>query len=194
MTSRLVMTKKDPRCTDFVLVGDASASTGIYTSDTTHYARPRNGSRATTLITRTDPTAGDRLQVGIIEWPVHPLDPAQLVVGTRDVHMSKSGIFTSSEQFTAADGCVYEWQIQDTRPQLVPIRRGLHRTSTSYVATFVQSQSGFCLRRKHTSSLFIPPEGFHILDDIVVTFIYFESRWRDKEGVRSRVSLSGGMM
>ncbi|KAF8548125.1 hypothetical protein OG21DRAFT_1396747, partial [Imleria badia] len=125
-------------------------------------------------------------QVGVIEWPDHPLDPAQLVVGTRDVQMLKSGsIYTSSERFTAVDGYVYEWQIHGLRPQLVPLR-GYNRASSSYVATFVQSQSGFCLRRKHTSSLFVPPEGFHILDDIVVTFIYFESKWRDKEGTKSR--------
>lgn len=105
MTSRLTLSKKDPRRTDFVLVGSANAAvtsagyaaslnSPVYSSDTTHYARPRNGSRATTTVTRIDPS-GDRLQVGVIEWPVHPLDRAQLVVGTRDVLMTKSGIFTS---------------------------------------------------------------------------------------------------
>lgn len=79
-----------------------------------------------------------------------------------------------------------------TPTKLVPLR-GYDHASTAYVATFVQSESGFCFRRKHTSSLFVPPEGFHILDDIVVTFIYFECRWRDREGARARSSLSGPM-
>jgi hypothetical protein len=103
---------------------------------------------------------------------------------------------------------VYEWQIHDTRPQvspstravphahppkLVPLR-GYNSPSTAYVATFVRSQSGSCFRRRDTSSLFVPPEGVRILDDIVVTFIYFECKWRDKEGARARSSLSGPMM
>lgn len=97
MTSKLVMTKKDPRHTSFVLVGDGKVSASrlpVYSSDTKHYARPRNGSRATTTITRTDPN-GDRFQVGLIDWPVHPQDRPPLVIGTRTVKMTKSGIFTS---------------------------------------------------------------------------------------------------
>ncbi|KAF8129193.1 hypothetical protein EV363DRAFT_1337977 [Boletus edulis] len=206
MTSRLIMTKKDPRRTDFVPAvanandDDASSrkfgyhldgrTTPTYTSDTTHFARPRNGCRALTTVTRTDHT-GDRLQVGVIEWPEHILAPTQLVVGTRDVRMSKVSAHTSSERFTAMNGMTYEWQVHDSRPQLVPLRGNSH--STSYVATFVQSQSGFWFRRKHTSSLFIPPEGYDILDDIVVTFIYFAGKWRDKEGDKARSSLSGGI-
>ncbi|KAG8217150.1 hypothetical protein J3R82DRAFT_5209 [Butyriboletus roseoflavus] len=217
MTLRFLITKKDPRRADFILVRDPNAhadSHGItanppaYTSDTTHYS---NGNRATTTITRTDPT-GDRFQVGVIEWPVRPNNSVQLVVGTRDVQMVKSGLYTSPEHFIAADGYVYEWQIQDGRPQvrstrfsakvphtnsntvlkLVPLRT--HKpTSNAYVATFLQSRSGFWLRRKRTSSLFISPEGFHILDDIIVTFIYFESKWQDRENTKSHSSLSGAL-
>jgi len=219
MTFRLVVTKKDLRQSDFVLAGEhptatttnaglglraaAAVAVGMgvvrsavvpmftYTSETKRYTSPRNGARATTTITRTDHT-GDRFQAGIIDWPVHRHDRARVVVGTRTVSMSKSGIYTSPEQFTAADGDVYEWQVEDARLQLVPLRT--NRTTTSYVATFVQSESRFWLWRKLTSSLFIPPEGFEILDDIVVTFIYFASRWRDKEGVKSRSSISGSVM
>lgn len=219
MTSRLVMTRKDPRRTDFRLIGDVEPS--HYSSDTTHYTRPRNGRCATTTITRTDPS-GERLQVGVIEWPIRPLDPAQLVVGTRDVPMAKSSMYTScvrpvvffvlfffvihdltSVQIGTFHGCrrppvrVANPRCASTgegrrhrraslcspHTQLVPLR-GYNRASTSYVATFVRSQSGFCFRRKHASSLFVPPEGFHILDDIVVTFIYFESKWRDKENAK----------
>lgn len=80
-----------------------------------------------------------------------------------------------------------------TPTKLVPLR-GYSHPSTAYVATFVRSKSGFCFRRKYTSSLFIPPEGCLILDDIVVTFIYFECKWRDKEGAKARTSLSGPVM
>jgi hypothetical protein len=92
MTSKLVLTKKDPRRTSFVSAGDRG--TPVYASSTTYHPRPRNGSRATTTVTRIDPS-GDRFQVGIIEWPVHPHDNQPLVVGTRTVRMSKLGIFTS---------------------------------------------------------------------------------------------------
>lgn len=152
MTSRLLITKKDTRRSDFVLVGDTSVGganpgSALYTSDTTHYTHPRNGARATTTITRADPTCGgDRFQVGVIEWPVDGRDPVQLVVGTRDVHMSKLSVYTScvrllplsgslftgvrSERFLAADGLFYEWQIHDAHPQ-VRSSLLLHLTLTS---------------------------------------------------------------
>ncbi|KAI5987972.1 hypothetical protein EDC04DRAFT_3149160 [Pisolithus marmoratus] len=40
--------------------------------------------------------------------------------------------------------------------------------------------------RKPSTSLFVPPEGIHILDDIIVTFVYFDSQWRDRKRFRAR--------
>ncbi|KAF9239106.1 hypothetical protein BU15DRAFT_88126 [Melanogaster broomeanus] len=162
MTFRLVMSCKDPLQTDFLIADSGGEAT--YTSDTVSYQRPAvHGSRATTAVTRKGPT-GERLQVGLIEWPVNANQRPQIIVGTREVEMTKTGLYTSPEKFTAVDGHVYEWQIRDSRPQ----------PSAAYIATF------------YSASLFIPPEGVHMLDDIVVTFIYFESQWRNRERIRSR--------
>ncbi|KIJ63383.1 hypothetical protein HYDPIDRAFT_92594 [Hydnomerulius pinastri MD-312] len=178
MTFRLVLSKKDPLHTDFL---DTEGAV-LYTSDTVYHLRPLYGSRATTTVTRKDPV-GERWQVGVIEWPVNYKARPQVVVGTRSVEMTKTGLYTSPEKFIAVDGQAYEWQIRDSRPQLVPLRA---HHSSAYIATFVQNRTGSFLMRKHSASLFIPPEGGHILDDIVVTFIYFESQWRDRERTKAR--------
>ncbi|KAF9228977.1 hypothetical protein BS17DRAFT_772835 [Gyrodon lividus] len=181
------MSRNDPLQTDFFVAGEDNV---LYTSDTVWYQGSLYGSRATTTVTRKDP-AGECLQVGVIEWPVrvsaNPKDRPQIFVGTRSVEMTKTGLYTSPEKFTATDEHVYEWQIQDYRAQLVPLRA--HHPA-AYIATFVQSRTGSFLKRKSSASLFIPPEGVHILDDIVVTFIYFESQWRNKERTRSQSGLS----
>lgn len=96
MTFRLVVTKKDPRQSDFVLAGERPVGPTYYTytSETSRYASPRSGVQSTTTITRTD-QKGDRFQAGIIDWPILRHHRAHIVVGTRTVHMSKSGIYTS---------------------------------------------------------------------------------------------------
>ncbi|KAI6016506.1 hypothetical protein EDC04DRAFT_3119633, partial [Pisolithus marmoratus] len=55
--------------------------------------------------------------------------------------------------------------------------------NAAYITTFLQRPQGFfkAWNRKPSASLFVPPEVIHILDDIVVTLIYFESQWRDRE-------------
>ncbi|KAI6037850.1 hypothetical protein EDC04DRAFT_2570719, partial [Pisolithus marmoratus] len=77
----------------------------------------------------------------------------------------------SPEKFQAPDGRIYEWQISNYRAQvgIFPI--------VLYIATFLQRPQGFfkAWNRKPSASLFAPPEGIRILDDIVVTFVYCES-------------------
>ncbi|KIJ12581.1 hypothetical protein PAXINDRAFT_14661 [Paxillus involutus ATCC 200175] len=177
------MSRDDPLQTDFFIAGHEKV---LYKSDTVWYQRP-HGIKATTTVTRED-RSGERLQVGVIEWPVSSRkQQPQIFVGTRLVEMTRTGLYTSPEKFTAADHYVYEWQILNSRSQLVPLRE---HPSAAYIATFVQSSTGSFLKRKQSASLFIPPEGVPILDDIVVTFIYFESQWRNKERRRSRSSMS----
>ena len=38
---------------------------------------------------------GDRLQVGMIEWPANPNDRPAVVVGSKTVEMIKTGLYTS---------------------------------------------------------------------------------------------------
>ncbi|KAI6111287.1 hypothetical protein F5141DRAFT_775286 [Pisolithus sp. B1] len=180
-TLKLILSRGDPLQTDFL----AADNKVMYTSDTITYPRALYGSRATTTITRRDPVGG-LLQVGVIEWPANPHDRPKVVIGTKSVEMTKTGLYTSPEKFQAQDGRMYEWQISNYRAQLVPLHAG---HNAAYVATFLQSSQGFfkAWNRGSSASLFVPPEGTHILDDIVVTFVYFESQWRDRERHRARI-------
>ncbi|KAH7890129.1 hypothetical protein F5I97DRAFT_641978 [Phlebopus sp. FC_14] len=185
MTLRLVLSKNDPLQTHFRLDGHT-----LYTSDTVYHSRPFHGSKATTTVTRKD-SSGDTLQVGVIEWPYNPNARPQVVVGTRSVEMIKTGLYTSPEKFKAIDGDMYEWQIHNHQAQLIPLRT---HHSAAYIAIFMQSKTRSFLKRVTSGALFVPPEGCHILDDIIVTFIYFESQWRDKEYCRAHSSDFPGPM
>lgn len=63
--------------------------------------------------------------------------------------------------------------------------------SQACIATFVTTVTQALFRQKKSAALLISPEAVHILDDIVVTFIYFESQWRERERARSRAWDSG---
>jgi hypothetical protein len=102
--------------------------------------------------------------------------------------MIKTGLYTSPEKFQGIRGEWYEWQIRDCRAQLVP---STITRSQAYIATFVTTLTQALFKRKVSAALLIPPEAVHILDDIVVTFIYFESRWREREHARARSWNSG---
>ncbi|KAG1791796.1 uncharacterized protein BJ212DRAFT_1418467, partial [Suillus subaureus] len=96
----------------------------------------------------------------------------------------KTGLYTSSpEKYQGIHGEWYEWQIRECRAQLVPLKVA---RSQACIATFVTTLTPALFRRKKSAALLIPPEAVPILDDIVVTFIYFESRWREREIARSR--------
>ncbi|KAL4065124.1 hypothetical protein V8B97DRAFT_2022276 [Scleroderma yunnanense] len=178
MTTRLILSTRDPLQTDFLTVGNKA----LYTSETVNYPQPQHGNKALTTVTRKD-SVGGTLQVGIIEWPANPEERPRVFIGTRSVKLTKTGLYTSPEMFRACDGREYEWQINNYRAQLVPLHQG---HSAAYVATFLQSSTGSFITRRKLASLFIPPEGVQILDDIVVTFVYFESQWRDRERFKAR--------
>ncbi|KAH7924674.1 hypothetical protein BV22DRAFT_1034905 [Leucogyrophana mollusca] len=181
MTLKLTLSKNDPLRTNFVTPEGKT----LYTVDTISHHRPSLGSKRSTTITRRS-AGGDCMQVGVVEWPANADDRPSVVVGTRSVEMTKTGLYTSPEMFRASDGQHYEWQIRDSRSHLVPLKVP---KSQAYVATFVSSSSRtsiFSPRKVHTASLFVPPEGAPILDDIVVTFVYFETQWRERELAKSR--------
>ncbi|KAI6009603.1 hypothetical protein F5J12DRAFT_782109 [Pisolithus orientalis] len=177
-TLKLILSRGDPLQTDFL----STENRVLYTSETITYARPLHGSRATTTVTRRDPVGG-LLQAPGGRWNEIGGDDEDRVVHIMFIpHVL---LFLSPEKFQAQDGRMYEWQISNYRAQLVPLNSG---HNAAYVATFLQSsQSIFkSWNRKSSASLFVPPEGTHILDDIIVTFIYFESQWRDRERFRAR--------
>lgn len=182
MTLRLSLAKNDPLQTTFSCPERAIH----YTSDTVTRNQPFCGSKATTTVRKI--VAGESLHVGIIEWPANPNDRPAVVVGSRTIEMIKTGLYTSPEKFQGTHGEWYEWQIRESRAQLVPLKGA---RSQAYIATFVTTLTQALFKRKVSAALLIPPEAVHILDDIVVTFIYFESQWREREQARSQSWDSG---
>lgn len=178
MTLRLSLAKNDPLQTTFSCPERAIH----YTSDTVTRNRPFCGSKATTTVRKN--VVGESLHVGIIEWPANPNDRPAVVVGSRTIEMIKTGLYTCPEKFQGIHGEWYEWQIHEGRAQLVPLKVTRSQACiATFVITLTQVLFGWT---KHSAALVIPPEAVHLLDDIVVTFIYFESRWREKEQARSR--------
>ncbi|EGN96444.1 hypothetical protein SERLA73DRAFT_141845 [Serpula lacrymans var. lacrymans S7.3] len=164
-----------------------SDGTPLYTVKTSSKQNDSKEKQLTTIITRKGDSGKD-VQVGTIEWPTigrggsHPT----VVVGTRVLELCKTGVYTSSEVFQAKDEQYYEWQIRKCRPQLVHQGSG----SQAPIATFVDSTSRPSLfsAKVHSASLFVPPEGLSLLDEIIVTFVYFENKWREKERAKANAS------
>lgn len=173
------MAKNDPLQTTFFCT-----ERGIhYTSDTVTRDKS-SGSAATTTVVRRN-VLGDSHHVGIIEWPTNPHDRPTVVLGHKTVEMIKTGLYTSPEKFQGSDLMWYEWRICDSRPQLVPL---IGAYTAGCVATFVSTitHNMFGFKRNESAALLIPPEAESILDDIIVTFIYFDNQWREKERTRSK--------
>jgi len=159
MTLRIALAKNEPLQTTFSCPERAIH----YASDTVTRDKAVSGSTATTTVVRRN------------------------VLGDSDhtVEMIQTGLYTSPEKFQGSDHEWYEWQISNSRPQLVLLNGTRAQTCT---ATFITSFTHhmFGLKRNESAALLIPPEAESILDDIVVTFIYFESQWRERERAKSR--------
>lgn len=87
---KLTLSRGDPLRTDFLFTDNKV----LYTSDTTTYSPASYGRRAKTTITRRDPV-GRLLEIGVIEWPADPHDRPRVVIRTRSVEMTKTGLYTS---------------------------------------------------------------------------------------------------
>ncbi|KAI6017590.1 heterokaryon incompatibility protein-domain-containing protein [Pisolithus microcarpus] len=90
LTLKLTLSRGDPLRTDFLFTDNKV----LYTSDTTTYSPASYGRRAKTTITRRDPVGG-LLEIGVIEWPADPHDRPRVVIRTRSVEMTKTGLYTS---------------------------------------------------------------------------------------------------
>lgn len=86
----MTLSRGDPLRTDFLFTDNKV----LYTSDTTTYSPASYGRRAKTTITRRDPVGG-LLEIGVIEWPADPHDRPRVVIRTRSVEMTKTGLYTS---------------------------------------------------------------------------------------------------
>ncbi|KII89460.1 hypothetical protein PLICRDRAFT_41120 [Plicaturopsis crispa FD-325 SS-3] len=138
-----------------------------------------------TTIRRVDGT--NDFDVATIQWE-RLTKPLILTVRGRGIQMSRSGMFSVSESFQAADGQMYKWKIKGGFPLLVR-----SDDSKSIVATFSAPSSIFSMSRPVVLS--VAPAGMGILDDLIATFIYMETKRRKrKQRARRRAGGTGGGM
>ncbi|KII89458.1 hypothetical protein PLICRDRAFT_175636 [Plicaturopsis crispa FD-325 SS-3] len=98
-----------------------------------------------------------------------------VAVHGRDVRMIRSGAFSASESFMASDGKMYKWKIKGGAP--LRVRKGSDGLNTN-IAVYSGASGLFCSR---PSILTVSPDGLAILDELVATFIYMETRRKDDE-------------
>jgi len=90
MTTRLIVSKENPLQTDFLITNNNV----LYTSETINHSQPLHGSKAMTTATRRGATGGT-WQIGVIEWPANPDERPRVIIGTRSVEMTKTGLYTA---------------------------------------------------------------------------------------------------
>jgi len=109
--------------------------------------------------------------VGRIEW--RSFSNTELWMGERMIQPYKNGTFRSSKIFRAADGRDYKWKIAGGYLLLV-----MEGGSDTPIVTFHKAKGGF-FSTPRLAFLEITPQGVHILDDIVTTFVWFEDQRRE---------------
>ncbi|KAI5993958.1 hypothetical protein EDD15DRAFT_2263594 [Pisolithus albus] len=129
-----------------------------------------------TTVIRHDQRRGDNI-IGVITWRTYR-DTTIWFEATRSEVAAKSllpsRLFSSSRAFTAPDGKTYEWnmwktncvlEVQGTNLQLVKY----HRRNVGIMSP------------SHPPYLEISPSVYHILDFVLITFIYVERMSRRRE-------------
>ncbi|KAF8916992.1 hypothetical protein CPB85DRAFT_1431613 [Mucidula mucida] len=115
-----------------------------------------------------------------------------LEVGRREITAKKyfhKG-WSGGQTFVAPDGNEYKWIIKKNQPELV--RSGM--ISNTPIAKFHRKHSGL-FTKKRKAYLEVFPAGEHIVDAILVTFIYIETARRVSRKERSSdidIDLDGG--
>jgi len=122
--------------------------------------------------------------VGRIEW--HSFSSTELWARERLIQHHKSGTFSSSKIFRAADGRDYRWKITGDHPLLV-----MEGDSDTPIVTFHKAKGGF-FSTPRLAFLEITPQGVHILDDIVTTFVWFEHKRREAKSAAEAAATRAG--
>jgi len=137
-----------------------------------------------TEVTRIKNAAQNYADTGMIEW--HTFHPTIIHVGPRRVEPHKAGTFSSSKVFQAADGQMYKWETKRGKPQLVT-----DDNIENVLAVFHKSHHSL-FSNPRLATLDITPQGMHILDDIVTTFVWFEYNRRESESAAISGSIAAG--
>ncbi|KAM6502722.1 hypothetical protein JOM56_002699 [Amanita muscaria] len=121
----------------------------------------------------------------LAEITFNPIAPSVLRFGGEE-HKSNqlftktgSGWYGSSRAFIGPDGIEYEWIVWLEVSKLV--RRVDSERDTTPIARFYNRRRRRGVSRKRPVSLEIFPEGMHMIDFIVITFVYIQKLRNDKE-------------
>lgn len=127
-------------------------------------------SQAPTIIYKYD--GEKRYEIGRIEWPTWTRSHTNITCRGQQIHMESPGIFTQSKVYKAPDGLSYKWKIDGE-----PILRK-DDASKELVAAYSPKSSIFS-RDNRPGMVKVAPDGIAILDELVITFVYFEKKRRD---------------
>ncbi|KIJ61071.1 hypothetical protein HYDPIDRAFT_42854 [Hydnomerulius pinastri MD-312] len=126
--------------------------------------------------------------VGQIDW--HMFGSSIFRIGGRELESSvflpRHGIFGRKRTFVGPDGRNYRW---DMHSRVVVLSADDH--SRTEIARFHRATLGIIGRRRK-ACLEIADQAEHILDLIILTFIYVEKVRMDKETRQRRAAASGG--
>lgn len=126
--------------------------------------------------------------LGEIEW--HALASSKFRFRGTEVEtkefIPKKGLWGRKRVFTGPDGRPYRWDLK--RRVVVLSRDDGGRTE---VARFHRATLGI-IGRKRKARLEVSPELAHMMDTVIMTFIYVEKLRRDKEEASKNAAASGG--
>jgi len=158
----------------------------LFVSDTPF----RFGMRTTTINQhRAGPgTSGYFAEVGQIDW--HCWGSSIFKIGGKElesnVFLPRHGLFGKKRTFTGPDGRHYRW---DMHNRVVVL--SLDDNSRTEIARYHRATLGI-IGKKRKACLEVAPEAEHMLDLVILSFIYVEKLRMDKETRRKRAAASGG--
>ncbi|KAI6110869.1 hypothetical protein EDD16DRAFT_1710546 [Pisolithus croceorrhizus] len=138
-----------------------------------------------TTITKHGPQGADDV-IDIIIW--HPFRGARIWLKATGVEVAGNSLLKakwfSSRTCTGPDGKTYSWNLQSTNCRLKEERSGVE------LAKYRERNRGI-LSSSHAPHLEVSPSLSHMLDYVVVTFVYAEKLSLDKKSAAARASTGG---
>ncbi|KAG9308015.1 hypothetical protein JVU11DRAFT_12666 [Chiua virens] len=157
----------------------------------------RLGVRTTTISRQATPTWSDEspgmdpdlIEVaGRIDW--HCFGSSIFTIGgttlESNVFLPRHGFFGRKRTFTGQDGRRYRWDMHSRDVVL-----SLDDSSRTQIARYHRASLGIIGKRRH-ATLEIAPQAEHMLDLVILTFIYVEKLRMDKENRQRQQMASGG--
>ncbi|KAG1885234.1 hypothetical protein F4604DRAFT_1730553 [Suillus subluteus] len=127
--------------------------------------------------------------LGEIEW--HKFTSSKFRYDGTEVEakqfIPRKGLLGRKRVFIGPDSCPYRW---DLKFKVVVLSRD--DASRTEVARFHRATLGI-VGRKRKAMLQVSPEVAHMMDTIIMTFIYVEKLRKDKERASRNAAASGGL-